>query len=640
MAPSPYVIEGSPLFEEYLGLIGDMPPASDLGPITKDDVLLVIDMQADFVPKNRVTNPHGGRFGVAEAELIVNPICAMMERFANHGATVVACRDYHPSDHVCFFSQGGHLPPHCVEGSRGSYLLAPIATTMSSLLRRFGPEKAFVVFKGFHEDVDSFGAFPYDAEYGSTRLLQREPGNALTCSPCAPEEPEAFGFVAKAGKKCSLTAWTGCLKLKQSAILHAYDSGEDADMNAPPDILAADGGGADGDDSGSGASRRGRTNLPEALAGKKRLFVCGLAFDFCVLDTCINARLAGFDVWMIVDGARPAHIPGVGVFGTGFLSDPADVKAKLATAGVAYTSFQHLLSPGDMAALHSTYDGKGFPEELGPLGIANTGLYSGTTYDPAAATYTVDLHQSSNLSALMGIGFDNHGKCSPPAVLPSTWTDTPPGAVSFCWAYPMVGVGPEPSSETTQAMGMICLEVSHAPDTRFALYGGYILLDAGGAVVAVQAITLDPAHGEDLCFEPPRSFRQEYVQPLVDASRFGPVTLPELRRHGALEFCWLMPGETLKDESGTQTWVPSGTGGFVYIMSRDGDNETLFFNRKPPKLPEGTKADDASAYMTARAESVEDALTQAVQALIEAEAADPIDFLGKYLLASKAKGNK
>jgi hypothetical protein len=34
---------------------------------------------------------------------------------------------------------------------------------------------------------------------------------------------------------------------------------------------------------------------------------------------------------MVLDAARAAHIPGVGGFGSGFLSNPSDVLAKLST---------------------------------------------------------------------------------------------------------------------------------------------------------------------------------------------------------------------------------------------------------------------------------------------------------------------
>ena len=45
--------------------------------------------------------------------------------------------------------------------------------------------------------------------------------------------------------------------------------------------------------------------LQAALQGKKRLFVCGLALDFCVTDTCLNAKDAGFDsVHLLLDAAR------------------------------------------------------------------------------------------------------------------------------------------------------------------------------------------------------------------------------------------------------------------------------------------------------------------------------------------------
>ena len=119
---------------------------------------------------------------------------------------------------------------------------------MTELLRANGPKKAFMVFKGMHEDVDSFGAFSYSQEYAQSRLALRDGFDMASCSPCAPTG-------------CNHTPWTGCLVLKQSAILHAYRSNEDADMNAPPDVLAA---------TEEGKSRRELMALPTALEGKKR----------------------------------------------------------------------------------------------------------------------------------------------------------------------------------------------------------------------------------------------------------------------------------------------------------------------------------------------------------------------------------
>ena len=65
-----FACEASPLFKEYLGLLGESLGApAPIGEITSTDALLVIDMQRDFVPKS-AANADGGRFGVAEGDHI------------------------------------------------------------------------------------------------------------------------------------------------------------------------------------------------------------------------------------------------------------------------------------------------------------------------------------------------------------------------------------------------------------------------------------------------------------------------------------------------------------------------------------------------------------------------------------------
>ena len=91
----------------------------------------------------------------------------------------------------------------------------------------------------------------------------------------------------------------------------------------------------------------GLESLQDAVRTKKRLFVCGLALDFCVLDTCINAVALGFEsVHIVLDAARAAHIPGFGQFGTGFLSDPKEVfdkQVQLVTEILHQMAFRALL---------------------------------------------------------------------------------------------------------------------------------------------------------------------------------------------------------------------------------------------------------------------------------------------------------
>ena len=251
----------------------------------------------------------------------------------------MATREYHPRDHCSFFDFGGPFPAHCVQGTKGSFLTDKIAGTMQPYLkeqedRRFAtpPEteetgggdtppppppprdRMHVVYKGISKDIDSFGGFRYQ-EKGPWR--ERLAHNRCPCHG-------------------SFLEWTGAYTLYSSTI------GEDA--NAPPDVMSV----LD--------KRRVLELLPVQEPSRVgRVFVCGLAYDFCVVDTAANyAALARTklgkdddgddygppDTYIVQNLTRAAHIPGLGTFGTGFLTDPAVMLGKLEKGPIGLVRFE------------------------------------------------------------------------------------------------------------------------------------------------------------------------------------------------------------------------------------------------------------------------------------------------------------
>jgi nicotinamidase-related amidase len=279
--------------------------------LTEKDALIVVDMQNDFVSLDQ---PVGGRFGVAGGGVVAATICTLIERFAESGAVVVATRDYHPCDHASFAGNGGRFPPHCVQGSTGSEFYPPIKDALQKA-RAVAKDKVKVAFKGFHEDIDSFGAFEYTAQ----RALKGGFPQSL-----APDEQaghrvsrrDAANSKVQQCMGCTLEPWTGSFVFKQSNLEFS------GDLDAPPDVLSV---------------MHSKRTLKQALLeeGIERVFVCGLALDFCVFDTALNAKDAGFkDVVFLLDAARPAFVPGYLPFYGGFAHEPSWTCAKLEEAGV------------------------------------------------------------------------------------------------------------------------------------------------------------------------------------------------------------------------------------------------------------------------------------------------------------------
>jgi nicotinamidase/pyrazinamidase len=174
-----------------------------------DDMLLVVDMQYDFLP--------GGSLAVTGGDEIILLINQLGRRFKN----VAMTQDWHPAGHISFASShdgpkpfeimqlpyGPQVlwPDHCVQGTRGAEFSSEIEL----------PHTQLVIRKGYHDVVDSYSGF------------------------------------------------------------------QEAD-------------------------RKTKTGLAGYLGerGIKRLFVAGLATDFCVNWTAVDAAAAGFEVYVIEDACR------------------------------------------------------------------------------------------------------------------------------------------------------------------------------------------------------------------------------------------------------------------------------------------------------------------------------------------------
>ena len=177
------------------------------------DVLLVIDMQNDFMP--------GGALAVPRADEIVPVINRLAKRFRN----VVLTQDWHPGSHQSFvtnhpgrqkfetvaFSYGEQVlwPTHCVQNTPGAALHADLDV----------PHARAIIRKGYRPDVDSYSAFVE-------------------------------------------------------------------------------------------ADRLTRTGLVGYLreAGITRVWCCGLALDFCVAYSAVDARTAGFAVAVVEDATRAINL--------------------------------------------------------------------------------------------------------------------------------------------------------------------------------------------------------------------------------------------------------------------------------------------------------------------------------------------
>ncbi|WP_026967037.1 bifunctional nicotinamidase/pyrazinamidase [Algoriphagus terrigena] len=181
--------------------------------IEKNDVLLVVDVQNDFVP--------GGALAVKEGDLVVPVINALQEEFKQ----VIATQDFHPSDHGSFAANHpGKNPGEFIELAGLTQILWPVHCVQGTS----GAD--------FHSDLN---------------------------------QGQWLGIFQK-GKNKEVDSYSGF-----------FDN-----------------------------ARRGDTGLGDYLKSLsvERVFVCGLALDYCVKFTAMDAMELGFDTFVIADATRAVNL--------------------------------------------------------------------------------------------------------------------------------------------------------------------------------------------------------------------------------------------------------------------------------------------------------------------------------------------
>ena len=273
-------------------------------------------MQNDFI---------SGNFKVSEADNIVQEIANIVSAWHPSG-TVVATRDYHPSQNKSFKPPRDFLP-HCVipdtmpdedkkknEKLKGSLIRPTIADALEARAKTNSDTK--IVYKGMAVQFDSYGAFPYLETYAPyNRTHQCDWGNkqggcgaSLTGS--YEYKGESYHRVIKKEHHSS--------KCFDDLFNFPSNSG----LNPNPIDDSKDNVWVDGEKFSEDWAPFNAVSRC-VCQDNATVVVVGVCLTFCVLDTAVNLKLKREDlkVYICIDLTRAANVPS------------ADVQTGLLTTG-------------------------------------------------------------------------------------------------------------------------------------------------------------------------------------------------------------------------------------------------------------------------------------------------------------------
>lgn len=109
--------------------------------IGKDDALLIVDVQRDFLP--------GGSLAVPEGDAVAPVLNRYIALARGRGLPVFASRDWHPKNHCSFRAFGGPWPEHCVANTPGAEFTPALEL----------PAETVVIDKATFAEADAYSAF-------------------------------------------------------------------------------------------------------------------------------------------------------------------------------------------------------------------------------------------------------------------------------------------------------------------------------------------------------------------------------------------------------------------------------------------------------------------------------------------------
>ena len=336
-------------FEKYIGVMKALDTKKLLNNSTRvnptDSTLVVIDMQNDFSCVDNDSECAKGALGVGNLEHAQKVRDNCVELMQMQGWKHVALtKDLHPEDHVSFGDEKRKgFPKHCTHESGNQSDGARFVQSIKDAANNIDP-KPTVYFKGFNKHTESFGAVKYERKNTpANRLMQ----NNL----------EIVGTDIVSMQPPCMTHYTGAYAFKLTDT-------EDVDSNP---VYAQ-------------FEEHETRKLCKAVKGVERLddmvkegdvYICGLALNFCVLDTALNiafmrkklkkdaknkggtAKKLG-TVYIVIDATRPVIMKG--------LDDPSEMMQLINKAGVKFArvsdSFNDIdvVDPAVLKQVDGTFD--------------------------------------------------------------------------------------------------------------------------------------------------------------------------------------------------------------------------------------------------------------------------------------------